>query len=430
MSQSRELQVQHDAELRKVLESETFRHADSLRRLLQYLGEKCLSGADGLKEYTIGVEAFHKPEDYDPQQDPTVRVLASKLRHKLDEYYGKEGAGSAVRLEIPRGHYELRFNSQTDGTLTVAGRESLNARMRRWRLAAIVLGTGFVLLMLLAFHWRSQTPTARQIEAALGIDWTPELEMIWQPFLNSEHQLTISLGTPLFTKMSRSFFRNPRINDWPEAQASDQIKGLQKELQSDYAVPAYPYTGVGEASGAFLLCRLLQSRKHDLMLKRSNTLSWDDLKSSDVIFLGSPKFNPHLKEIPADEGFAIERGAIRNPSPRPGEPDAYRSTWSEDQTQLLEDYALIYRLPGPHEHGDLMILASASTEATWAAVEYVTQPVHARELVSKVKLPSGQLPVSFQVVIRVEFKQQTPWRISFVSHRIIAQPWKTSRAAP
>src|SRR5512136_2230981 len=114
MTQQKEYPDPYRRELQRVLESETLRHSDSMRHLMEYLGEKALEGSNNLKEYTIGVEAFRKPEDYDPQQDATVRVLASKLRRKLDEYYAKEGAGSPVCMEIPRGHYELRFRPQAN----------------------------------------------------------------------------------------------------------------------------------------------------------------------------------------------------------------------------------------------------------------------------------------------------------------------------
>ena len=170
-------------------------------------------------------------------------------------------------------------------------------------------------------------------------------------------------------------------------------------------------------------------RKPDLVLKRSNILSWDDVRNSNVIFLGPPKFNQLLSDLPTGDGFAIERGAIRNPHPQPGEQDAYRSTWSGDQMQLLEDYALIYHLPGLYDHGEIMMLGSASTEGIWAAAEYVTRPAYARDLVDRLKLPSGRLPRSYQVMIRVEFKQQVPWKISYVTHRVLKQPWNSGQAA-
>jgi hypothetical protein len=428
MAQQKEIPAYYRTELHRVLESDAFRHSDSLRRLLEYLGEKALSGSDSLKEYTIGVEAFHKPPDYNPQEDPTIRVLASKLRHKLNEYYGKEGVESPIRLEVPRGHYELRFQPRAEDEASLQ-KDRLRGQILMWRRTSLALGACAVVFLSLAIHRPMDSTAARQAGARPEAGWTPELEMIWQPFLESDHPLVISLGTPLFTKLARTYFRNPRINEWTEAQASDQIKLLQKDLQSDYAVPAYPYTGVGEATGAFLLSKLLLARKPEMLLKRSIVLSWDDVRASDVIFLGPPKFNQLLKDIPADEGFAIERGAIRNSRPRPGEPEAYRSTWSQDQTQLMEDYALIHRLPGPHHHGEIMILASASTEGTWAAVEYVTKVNYAAELVNRVKTADGKLPRSFQAVIRVECKQQVPWKISFVTHRILDNPWKSSPLA-
>ncbi len=428
MAQQKEIPGHYRTELERVLASDVFRHSDNVRRLLEYLGEKALSGSDHLKEYTIGVEAFHKPQDYNPQEDPTVRVLASKLRHRLDEYYGKEGVQSAVRLEIPKGHYELRFQPH-DETSAASPKGRLASEVRAWRWIAVILGSCAISFLLLAVHWRASSSAAKPAGARAASAWTPELEMIWQPFLQSDHSLLISLGTPLFTKVAGSYFRNPRINEWQEAQDSEQIKQLQKNLESPYAVPSFPYTGVGEATGVFLLCKQLLPRKPGMQLKRSIVLSWDDVRENDVIFLGPPKFNQILKDIPTGEGFSIERGAIRNPSPRPGEPDAYRSKWSEDQSQLLEDYALIHRLPGPHEHSEILILASASTEGTWAAVEYVTKANYAAELVGRVKLASGELPRSFQAVIRVECKQQVPWKTSFVTYRTQEQPWKASPLA-
>jgi hypothetical protein len=413
-------------ELQRVLSSDALRHSDSMRRLLEYLGEKALEGSNNLKEYTIGVEAFRKPDDYDPQQDATVRVLASKLRHKLEEYYAKEGERSPVRIEIPRGHYELRFSPQTSEVLAPK-EEKLQSQIRKWQWFALALGI-CALVLLLVLSWRSGFAPTSQSEAGLDVEWTPELEAIWKPFLESPHGILMSLGTPMFIKLSDNFFRNREINDWQAALESEQIQLLQKELKSEYAVPAYSYTGVGEATAAFLLCRLLDTRKPDLHLMRSSAVNWDDLRTNNLIFLGSPRINPILKDIPAAEGFVLDHGVIRNLHPRPGEPDTYSGSWSDDHMQLLEDYALIYSLPGQYGHTEIMILSSASTEGTWAAAYYITKPTYAKELVEKVGLSSGALPPTYQIVIHIEFKQQVPWKISYVTHRLLDQPWKSDQA--
>lgn len=97
-------------ELDALLRSRIVRERTCLHSLLCYLGKKAIEdGAEPLKEYTIGIEALGKPEDYDPRLDPTVRVDIGKLRTKLRDYYQGPGSTSSVRAEIPKGQYHLVF---------------------------------------------------------------------------------------------------------------------------------------------------------------------------------------------------------------------------------------------------------------------------------------------------------------------------------
>ncbi len=404
--------------LQRVLNSETFGHSNNFRRLLTYLGEKSLNEpAEELKEYTIGIEAFDKPYNYDPQQDPAVRVLASKLRHKLEEYYLREGAEDPVRIELPKGHYKLsfQFRPQTDPGFQVS---FLDAQARKWRRISLVLAICTAAIILLTIYWRGSSAQHSYAAASTNQPWTPELELVWRPYLQSDRPVLISLGAPLFTKFSGGFFRNPKINEWELAEQSEQTHQIQQILQSRYAVPWHNFTGIGEATGAFLLSKLFHARKPDLLLKRSSVISWKDIQHNNVIFLGSPKFNRHLKDLLAQGDFLIEGGVIRNLRPRAGESNEYRDVW-RTKRELLEDYALIHRLPGLHGNGEILVLASSSTEGTWAAVEHVTEAAHARELVSKLQLPSGKLPDSYQVVIKASFKEEAPVELSYVTHRAL-----------
>ena len=61
-----------------------------------------------------------------------------------------------------------------------------------------------------------------------------------------------------------------------------------------------------------------------------------------------------------------------------------------------------------------MVLASSSTEGTGAAVEYATEAAHARDMVSRLRQSSGELPKSYQVVIKAKFKESVhERRVSF-----------------
>lgn len=97
-------------QVNRILASPTFSTAPTLSRLLRHLTEGSLAGTDGqLKEYAIGVELLGRGASFDPQLDTIVRVHARRLRRRLDEYYATVGRSDPIRLELPKGHYVVRW---------------------------------------------------------------------------------------------------------------------------------------------------------------------------------------------------------------------------------------------------------------------------------------------------------------------------------
>ena len=100
--------VQNQVE--RILGSEKFARSKRLRSLLRFTVTQTLQGhADMLKEYVIGTEVLKKPDTYDPRRDSLVRVLASRLRVKLKEYYNDGGSEDPLVIEFPKGKYVPRF---------------------------------------------------------------------------------------------------------------------------------------------------------------------------------------------------------------------------------------------------------------------------------------------------------------------------------
>ncbi|MBV9154970.1 MAG: tetratricopeptide repeat protein [Acidobacteriaceae bacterium] len=103
------------AALQSVLSSPPFQRSGRLSAFLRFIAEERLSGREeGIKEYELGVRVFNRPEDYNPQTDPIVRVQARQLRYKLREYYETLGAGDRVRIELPKGSYLPFFRYTPD----------------------------------------------------------------------------------------------------------------------------------------------------------------------------------------------------------------------------------------------------------------------------------------------------------------------------
>jgi adenylate cyclase len=101
--------------LDKILGCSLFVQAERQQRFLHYLVEQTLTGqGHRLKGYSIGAAVFDRTDDFDPRLDAIVRVEATRLRSKLREYYEDAGRLDEVRIELPKGCYELKFSFQTD----------------------------------------------------------------------------------------------------------------------------------------------------------------------------------------------------------------------------------------------------------------------------------------------------------------------------
>ena len=153
-----------------------------LGRFLAYIVQRTLDGNEqAIKAYSIAVDVFGRPPDFDPQADPIVRVQARRLRALLDDYYRGPGAGDVMQIHLPVGRYIPEFTAVPDPGGPVAEpsepvvqeRESGGSRKSAWwlALAAAVLG-GAMAAYALGVWWRDaarvtgilQRPTVTVVE--------------------------------------------------------------------------------------------------------------------------------------------------------------------------------------------------------------------------------------------------------------------------
>lgn len=169
-------------ELAEVLHSEQFTRAPMLAHLLSYLCEKLFDGkAHEIKEYSVGVEVFHRGANFDQNSDSIVRVEANRLRKRLAAYYAGEGAAHRLQIRIPLGQYVPEFVSAAalalDNSLAPAiatqsqppqERSRFSTRRVWWlggalALLVIALGSG-----LLSLHQTKPRPTATELNPSVA----------------------------------------------------------------------------------------------------------------------------------------------------------------------------------------------------------------------------------------------------------------------
>ncbi len=375
----------------RILQSKSFRTSEVHRNLLQYLAGKSLAGdADSLKEYTIGLDVFAKPESYDPRQESVVRMHVARLRQKLAEYYRLEGKEDPIFVDVPKGGFRVTFEPRNIPFEPVVAVIAENPVVRKsWRpekvLKALLIVTVMCTVSLSLILWRSRGAASSRVQPAapVGISDLPiELQQLWGPILETNRPLMVCLTS------------------------------------SEGAAQT------GTATASFLLGQFLSNRKDNVLLTRSEWLSMPELLMDNVVVLGSSSDNKAIQAVWSSGQYIWERDGIRIPHPKAGEPQFIPHPPPEGGSETYQSLALISHLPGIYQKGDVLYLAGTEISSTLAAVKALTDPMLARQLVAKLKAPDGHVPRFYQAVLRVRSMDSMPIDISIPFHREIINSQK------
>ena len=76
--------------IEEITSHEVFYRSPLMCAFLRYVAAETLAGRESrISAYSVAIDALKKDPTFDPQTDPSVRVLAKRLRDSLDAYYSK-----------------------------------------------------------------------------------------------------------------------------------------------------------------------------------------------------------------------------------------------------------------------------------------------------------------------------------------------------
>jgi hypothetical protein len=420
-----------EAQVQRILHSDELRTSEVLRQLLKYLMEKALSGdADQLKEYTVAIDGLGKSSNYDPQHNSAVRIQVGRLRQKLAEYYRGEGKDDTVLIDLPKGRFKLtcELRSTPSSTSTNPVLPPAVTPDRPANNGLQIGSLGFLL-------WLALTFAVTLCAVLLTLRWspgagksasqsiTPELQSLWEPFLDSKRPLVISIEDPLFVELRSSpgiYYRDRSLNRWADVLTSPAVTGIQTVLKNNDIQPSRYYTTFGEANASFLIGKLLGPHTQNISLVKSSQISFQQLADNNVLFVGVQNlfFDEKLQELPIAAQLVPVLEGIRNVHPGPGEPALFIDQYSTAPAEQGVVYALVTRLPGPLGNSDVESFTSNRSAGYLGAVQWFTDPSFARKLVAMLKDSSnGHMPRYYQVLLRVKFKDDVPSETTYVLSR-------------
>ena len=408
---------QYLEQIDRLVSSHVLHGSESLCKLLRYLAMHALTHPGvPLKEYEIATEVFHRPADFDPQLDSTIRVQAGRLRLKLAEYYGSEGAEDPILVDLPKGGYVLWFHHRTTGghkELSVAPLGSTRHELpvapqtaRNWAMAVIlliVLLVAAVAVIVTMIASRTSAPGVAGTHDELA---PAAFRTFWGSFISGPEE-------PWVIFSNGAFVGRPETGMRYFDAARDS-----RDLILDH------YTGVGEVLAVHELDHVFALLGRPILVKRGSLLSLDDAKNNNMIFLGSPAENLTLREIPSTQEFVFQRLtsggrkgdlAILNVHPQAGEPDAFLATPSN--LPLTEEYSVVARVREGNPAQSVVILAGTTTIGTQAAAEYICSPLSLQDLLHRLNVATAVDLKPFEAVLRVKVARGVPVAMELVALR-------------
>jgi hypothetical protein len=378
--------------LDRIANSRLFSTCHTLRAFLLYVGENAIAGKlDAIKEQQIGIRVFGRKPDYDPAEDNIVRVRARELRQRLNDYFAGQGRDEPLVVSIPKGHYipvfELRNPPDAEAPQPDSQppppivREPQVPISRIWMHtlrphlleSALLLAAAAVVITVLV---------SKQTANALPDRSTGETNRcLWVQLFPPEQELTVVSADAGFALWQDVSDHNLNLGDyltrrWFAEDAARDVKMREMAIRR--------FTSPADLSLAVRISEIARSYNSHVKVKFARNLDIHEVRSGNVVLLGSRRSNPWVELFESRMNFVAEfdrgRGgpAFRNRSPKPGEPRFValdsRLSVQGPESKLIKSYAVAALLPGSTDHSYVLILEGLSMEGTEAAGEFVTNP--------------------------------------------------------
>ena len=391
----------------KIVDSDILKAAHALRNLLQFLWDH---QGESLSEYAIAVLALGRHEGFDPKIDATVRVLISRLRNKLREFYEREGLTFPLQVSIPLGSHELEWtlNEPVAKASWWSSCLQIPKPYRNLMLGSVCVGGLLVVIC------TSLLLQVRRLEAALPPP-AAKLPRFWRSFLMAGKPPVIVVPSPVYFRWPNNVVvRDFAISDFSAWQQSDTIR----RLSDNWGPPSLFqfYVSVLDMKAGLALQHYLERQGVSAELTESRTFELTSGSVRNAIFLGVPRTTEYLKQLFDKTNFyhlTVDSPiVIKNRAPKPGEPAEFREKdYSTDHKIFPE---LVMLLPPRADGGRDLILFGFMP----MALTSMLQSNEGLQLIDRQWKMTGS-PDSWEMVVQAEMNGETVLKVWPVSMRAI-----------
>lgn len=183
---------------------------------------------------------------------------------------------------------------------------------------------------------------------------------------------------------------------------ADDIQRLARKVG---ALGNRRYTSIADLELTTRLARLPEVVPERLLIRYARDLRIDDLRTDNVILIGSIEGNPWVDLFQRQLNFRFFHGAefggsgiITNQHPLPGERPTYAS---EPNDPLLRTYGVIAYVPNLDGTGHVLLIEGVNMAGTQAAGEFLLNPAEMQPALERAKGPNGVIR-PFEILIATD----------------------------
>jgi len=370
----------------QVAGSTYFAKSARLREMFIYVCGRVLDhDADEIHEQEVGRQVFGRPADYDTSADNTVRVHASMLRKRVDQYFSKEGAGETLVIEIPRGNYAPVFRERPkvvepephahpadvltpDGTATVHSKPA-------WAVwLSLSLAAFFAALSLgLFLHMR-------RTEMPSGLKDQPTVRQFWSQVFQKDRPTDLVLGDAalaLFEERTdhpvalAEYFDRSYLNTVGDRASAakldpDLAKTLLLKRQSSY----------GDVALLAQMTDMAHSLQSDTKVRFARDYSFRELKTDNAVLLGNTGSNPWIEPFENHQTlhwkFDPTQGLYYPVDTTAAAADQQKFHTTDVPNQPHEGYAILSFFPNMGGTGNVLTISGTGGSAMNGALSFLS----------------------------------------------------------
>jgi hypothetical protein len=398
--------------IERIASSRYVNRSARLRDLLLYLTARVLEeDAFDIHEQEVGHKVFGRPANYDTSSDNIVRVHASMLRKRLEQYFLEEGAHESIIIEIPKGNYAPVFREREDpglvGTAIAipepAPLPASGTDRRLW-----VLGVAAILFACsTAFLVMRGSPGIAAEEAS-----RPNVTLFWSQVFHTNRPTDIVLDDAAIALYQELTGRTLSLSDYYDR---SYLRKLPESASGSGSLDAQTVSSVAlrrqssfaDISFVWKLLQIPGASRRPSTLRFARDYSFRDLKANDAVLIGNSRSNPWVEPFEPKMGvrWTFDKTAAVYDPVDTWTGKSYQAHGTGDPRESFFSVALLPNLGGT---GNVLIISGTGGSAINAGADFLADEAAMTRLRRQLPATADRPFPHFEALIKVKGRSSVP----------------------